>query len=329
MIKKLKFALGAMISIIFFMASYHTVSADDTIKVFSNTEELVLDQKPVMKNGRTLVPIRFISEQFGADVKWDQKKKVVTIQAKRFYQPPSYILPIGQKTVTVVNGTEVRKIQLDEPSQVINGRTMVPLRFVGESLGINVRWDFKNKDVYLSNTGVNLIPSDFEKNNYNKELRKVKDFGKPTVNYEKFLAMDVGKINSTDLEYLFAQAPVYDLNIDHSYYIDFLYKGSATPNSIEASGYSNLIDDISYSGNDIPNLRYPAVTAEKYAAINENTTYEEVVKIFGGPGVLVKKGRVREEYKWESSLNKDTAYISFVKEDSPFDGPTTKRWENE
>ncbi|MFJ7183775.1 hypothetical protein [Lysinibacillus xylanilyticus] len=49
------------------------------------------------------------------------------------------------------------------------------------------------------------------------------------------------------------------------------------------------------------------------ATINENTTYEEVVKIFGGPGVLVKKGSVREAYKWGSSLNKDTAYISFVK----------------
>ncbi|MFJ7980095.1 copper amine oxidase N-terminal domain-containing protein [Lysinibacillus xylanilyticus] len=329
MIKKLTFALVAMISITLFMASYDTVSANDTIKVFSNTEELVLDQKPVIKNGRTLVPIRFISERFGADVKWDQKKKVVTIKTKDYYQPISYILPIGQRTVTVINGTEVTKIQLDESSQVINGRTVVPLRFVGESLGINVRWDFKNKDVYLSNTGVNVIPSDFEKNNYNKELRKVKDFGKPTVNYEKFLAIDVGKINSTDLDYLFAQASAYDFRIDRSSFRDFLHKGSSNPNSIVASGYSNLIDDISYSGNDIPNLRYPAVTAEKYATINENTTYEEVVKIFGGPGVLVKKGSVREAYKWGSSLNKDTAYISFVKKDSPFDGPTTKLWENE
>ncbi|MDN4495125.1 copper amine oxidase N-terminal domain-containing protein [Ureibacillus aquaedulcis] len=325
MIKKFNFALIAMMAITLFTASYHTVSANDTIKVFSNTEELVLDQKPVIKNSRTLVPIRFIAERFGAEVKWDQKKKVVTIKDKSYFQPPSYILPIGQKTVTVINGTEVIKLQLDAPSQVINGRTVVPLRFVGESLGINVRWDSKNKDVYLSDTGVNLIPSDFEKNVYNKELRKVKDFGKPTVNYEKFLAMNVGKMNSTDLEYLFAQTPGYELRLDYFYFMDFL----GSPTGITVSGYPDRLDDISYSGNDIPDLRYPAVTAENFATINENTTYEEAVKIFGGPGALVKKGTVREEYKWGSSLNKDAAYISFVKKDSPYDGPTTKRWEAE
>lgn len=325
MIKKLNFALVAMISITLFMASFHTVSASDKIKVFLNTEELVLDQAPIIKNGRTLMPIRFISERFGADVKWDQKKKVVTIKTG-YYEPSTYTLSIGKKTVTVTSGTEVRKIHLDTSSQVINGRTVVPLRFVGEILGINVVWDSKNKDVYLSNTGVNLIPSDFEKNVYNKELRKVKDFGKPTVNYEKFLAMGVGEINPHDLEYLFAQTPEYELRLDYYYFRDFL---RANSNSIIASGSLNKMNEITYRGNDIPDLRYPAVTAEKYATINENTTYEEVVKIFGGPGALVKKGTVREEYKWGSSLNKDTAYISFIKKDSPFDGPTTKRWENE
>lgn len=326
MIKKINLALVAVISITLFMASYDTASANDPIKVFSNTEELVLDQKPVIKNGRTLVPIRFISERFDAHVKWDQKKKVVTIIPKGLFQTLSYTLPIGQKTVTVINGTEVTKIQLDEPSQVINGRTVVPLRFVGNILGIHVRWDFKNKDVYLSNTGVNLIPSDFEKNNYNKELRKVKDFGKPTVNYEKFLAMSVGKVNTTDFEYLFAQTPEYELRLDYHYFNDFL---GSNPNVIRVSGYSDRVHSISYSGNDIPDLRYPAVTAETYATINENTSYDEAVKIFGGPGALVKKGTSREEYKWGSSLNKDAAYISFVIKGSPVDGPTTKHWEDE
>lgn len=329
MIKKFNVALAAMLSITLFMASYQPASAKDKIKVFSNTEELVLDQEPIMKNGRTLVPIRFISERFGATVKWDQKKKVVTIKPKGLFNTLSYTLPIGQKTVTVVNGSEVIKVQLDVPSQVINGRTVVPLRFVGEHLGINVRWDSKNQDVYLSDTGVNVIPPDFEKNNYNKELRKVKDFGKPTVNYEKFLAMKVGKNNPIDLEYLFAQTPGYELRLEYSYFRDFLNKGSG--NSITAEGYPNRMDDIEYRGNDIPNLRYPAVTAENYATINEDAAYEEVVKIFGGPGALVKKGIYRDEYKWGSSVNNDAAYISFVKKDIPADWPatTTKRWENE
>ncbi|WP_410769008.1 hypothetical protein [Fontibacillus sp. BL9] len=72
----------------------------------------------------------------------------------------------------------------------MNGRTVVPLRFIGELLGIDVRGDYQNKDIYISSLGVNFIPSDFDKDVYDKELRKVKDFGKPTVNYEKFLALD-------------------------------------------------------------------------------------------------------------------------------------------
>ncbi|WP_170289691.1 copper amine oxidase N-terminal domain-containing protein [Cytobacillus depressus] len=316
MIKRLTFALVAVFAITIFLAS-NSASANDDIKVFLNNEEVKLDQKPVIKNGRTLVPIRFATERLGGEVNWDQKGKVVTIKNNGYITA----LPIGQKTVTVSHMGEVNKIQLDVPVQLINGRTVVPLRFVGGILGVDVRWDFQYKDVYLSKTGMNLIPSDFEKNIYNKELRKIKDFGKPTVNYEKFLAMNLEKADSMDNKYLFAQEPEFDFRVDIYHFKDFhrgLYDFS---NSITVFSYPTRVV---YYGNDLPKSSYPGVSEENYATIKEGMTYEEVIKIFGGPGAMNERGKMAEGYVWLSPKNEGTAQISFIKKDNSLQVSSTK-----
>ncbi|UNK15834.1 copper amine oxidase N-terminal domain-containing protein [Paenibacillus sp. N3/727] len=335
MFKRLNFVLIAFITTTIFFTSYNTASANDTIKVFVNTKEVVLDQKPIIKNGRTLVPLRFISEYLGNDVKWNPKKKVVTIVYSIENINYTVTLPIGQKTATKTPSSYLYKysqedvvhIQSDVPSQIINGRTVVPLRFIGELLGIDVRSDYQNKDIYISSLGVNLIPSDFEKDVYDKELRKVKDFGKPTVNYEKFLALDADHFNSIDLDYLFAKKPSVDLFGAPEAFRDGF-------NEIIISGpiKTNYLNMMIYKGKDLPILSYPDVTAESTATIKEGMTYDEVVKLFGGPGVLSGKGTLREEYKWVSSTEKGEAYITFVKKDtSLYVTPSPYRsysWEN-
>lgn len=333
MFKRLTFALIVFITSTLFLTSYNTASANDTTKVFVNTKEVVLDQKPIIKNGRTLVPLRFISEYLGNDVKWNPKKKVVTIVYSFNNMNYTVTLPIGQKTAAKTSSSYLYEysqqvhIQSDVTSQIINGRTVVPLRFIGELLGIDVRFDYQNKDIYISSLGVNLIPSDFEKDVYDKELRKVKDFGKPTVNYEKFLALDADHFNSIDLDYLFAKKPSVDLFGAPEAFRDGL-------NEIIISGpiKTNYLNMMIYKGKDLPILSYPDVTAESTAAIKEGMTYDEVVKIFGGSGVLSGKGTLREEYKWVSSTEKGEAYITFVKKDnSLYVTPSPYRsysWEN-
>jgi hypothetical protein len=104
----------------------------DSIKVKVNGNLIYLDQPPVMDKGRVLVPMRTIFELFGSEVDFNQQTK--TIKATRGKTIIS--LPLNSKQVTV-NGV---KKSLDTPAKSIKGRTLVPLRFVSETLGSNVKW---------------------------------------------------------------------------------------------------------------------------------------------------------------------------------------------
>ena len=102
-----------------------------------------LDQAPVIVNGRTLVPIRFISEAFGASVDWNNSTREATIKLLN----NTIVLKVDSTTATV-NGYTV---YLDAPATIIKqtGRTVVPIRFVSDSLGADVTWNATNKSVTI------------------------------------------------------------------------------------------------------------------------------------------------------------------------------------
>ena len=103
------------------------------IKVLVNSNMVAFpDQAPMMVSNRVLVPLRGVFEELGATVNWDASKDLVT--ATRNGQTVE--LYIGKTTAMV--GT--RQLTLDQPATVVNGRAMVPLRFLAESLGATVDW---------------------------------------------------------------------------------------------------------------------------------------------------------------------------------------------
>ncbi|PRO66292.1 NlpC/P60 family protein [Alkalicoccus urumqiensis] len=109
----------------------------ETANVVVNGDTLNTDQDAVTKDGRTLVPMRAIFEEMGAVVQWDSSSKRVTghLDGKKV------ALTIGNKRATAQGST----VTLDQPAELVNGRTMVPLRFVGESLGAVVHWENSSK----------------------------------------------------------------------------------------------------------------------------------------------------------------------------------------
>lgn len=104
------------------------------------------DVEPIFIGNHVMVPIRVIFETMGANVTWDTATQTITGKKA----DNTVVLKIGQRTATV-NGTSRN---LEQPAQIVNGRTLVPFRFVGESLGANVEWDNVRRIARINSTQV-------------------------------------------------------------------------------------------------------------------------------------------------------------------------------
>ena len=141
--KKLKkcIIVSLILSILFAISA--VVKAD--IKVLVNNEPVLFDSKPIIKDGRTLVPLRAIFEKLGATVDWNDSEK--TINALK--DDKTLLLTIGSKAA-FVNG---ERKELDVAPEISGGRTLVPVRFIGESLECTVNWDDKTRTVNIYEKG--------------------------------------------------------------------------------------------------------------------------------------------------------------------------------
>ena len=102
------------------------------IRVFTDGREVPFDQPPILENGRTLVPVRGISEALGMYVSWEESTQTVTAERGNI----TVIMQIGS-TIMTRNGEE---IILDVPAKLLNGRTLIPVRAVSEAYGADVDW---------------------------------------------------------------------------------------------------------------------------------------------------------------------------------------------
>ena len=107
--------------------------------------EVKLDSPPIIENSKTLVPLRFILETFGAKLNWDDSLKVITITTDNH----TVQLQIGSK-VALINGNVIKK--LDTPPIIKENRTLVPLRFLAETFGAKVSWDGDTKTITITYT---------------------------------------------------------------------------------------------------------------------------------------------------------------------------------
>ncbi len=111
------------------------------VSVVLDGQKIYFDQLPVIESGRTLVPLRAIFEAIGAGVDWDDNTNTVTAK-----KDDVEIKLTIDSSVAFKNGEE---IGLDVPARVINGRTLVPVRFVADCFGVNVDWDDSIHQVIL------------------------------------------------------------------------------------------------------------------------------------------------------------------------------------
>jgi outer membrane protein assembly factor BamB len=106
-----------------------------------------LDSPPIIKNSRTLLPIRAVVEALGGSVGWDATERKVTVSLGS----KTIELWIGKSTAKV-NGADI-PIDAANPKvvpEIISSRTMLPLRFITENLGCDVQWDGTTKIITIT-----------------------------------------------------------------------------------------------------------------------------------------------------------------------------------
>ena len=116
------------------------------IRIYTNGNLANYDVPPTMVQGRVLVPLRGVFEQLGATVDYNaQTQHIVALRGAQTVE-----LTIGSRQARV-DGTPRL---LDVPAFTITGRTMVPLRFVSESLGANVQWIEASRTILIGTAGI-------------------------------------------------------------------------------------------------------------------------------------------------------------------------------
>lgn len=109
--------------------------------IIVNDHIVYSDVYPYIKNNRTYVPIRFIAEELGYDVKWDGANRKVTMTN----DGTTVELTIGSNKM-MVNG---KTVLLDAPAEIRDDRTFVPLRAIAEAFGEKVDYSKDYKAVYI------------------------------------------------------------------------------------------------------------------------------------------------------------------------------------
>lgn len=142
LVKSIK--LFTAILVAFSLLGVYQVSAKTTtnnIKVTVNGKQLYFDVNPQSIDGRTFVPMRGIFEALGAEIKWDGTTQTVTGSKGEM----TVKLTINQNQA-YING---KAVTLDAPATIVKGSTLVPVRFIAESLGADVKWDASTSTVII------------------------------------------------------------------------------------------------------------------------------------------------------------------------------------
>ena len=127
--------------------------ADTDISVTVDGRTIAFDVKPQIINGRTMVPMRAIFEELGADVEWLSDTK--TVYGKRTDILISLQTDSSEMHVSNASGESV--VKLDAPATIIDNRTLVPARAVAEGFDCSVEWNAETKTVIFTTKALPVV----------------------------------------------------------------------------------------------------------------------------------------------------------------------------
>ncbi|RXT03990.1 copper amine oxidase N-terminal domain-containing protein [Ammoniphilus sp. CFH 90114] len=131
------------------------------VKALVNGVEPEMDVMPTIENGRTLVPFRALAEALGAEVVWNAETRTVTVTKDGV----SVVITIDSMEATV----DGQEYTLDVPAKINKGRTVIPLRFLSESLKAKVLWEQETQTVVVIGDTAKEEVADTEETTVNAE----------------------------------------------------------------------------------------------------------------------------------------------------------------
>jgi len=130
-----------------------------TVKV--NDKHIKMDTQPYIKDNRTYVSVRFVAEALGSRVDWiaEQRKVIISKKEDLVETVSSSVYADQNKTIQLVIGSKEliaygENKQMDVVPEIVDGRTMLPIRFVSENLDCDVKWDELTYCVSINKEGV-------------------------------------------------------------------------------------------------------------------------------------------------------------------------------
>lgn len=138
------------LTLLFILALTSLVSATGDAKVLVNGEYIEMDQKPIFRDDRILIPVRAVGEALKCKVEWDHDTQTATLNSGA----TELKITIGENEMKKINISRNPidiLISLEVPAFIENGRTMLPLRAVSEALFLDVDWDEEERTVVINN----------------------------------------------------------------------------------------------------------------------------------------------------------------------------------
>ncbi|MCU7667546.1 stalk domain-containing protein [Bacillus thuringiensis] len=202
---KQKFLKMSLIATMFCTVPFDIAFAANTIKVKIDGKQVTFpDENPYIdKNSRTMVPIRFVSQNMGYQVGWNGKISEVTVNNKN----KTVKLKLNSNIININGKTQ----KMDTQMVMKNGRTFVPLRFIAQAFDAGVTYDSKTKEVGVKKPVEKPIEKPVVKPEEKpiekpeeKPIEKVIE--KPFINefetvtqknYKEFIISGTGEVNAT------------------------------------------------------------------------------------------------------------------------------------
>jgi len=163
----MKKLLVILFIVVILLVTTASALAAENVKILIDGKELVFaagEQKPIVENGRVLVPLRKLFENLDCTVDYNPGMQQIKIFPDRDKNKGTLMvcicMTINDKTAYVFD----LPTNLDVPPQIVNGSTLVPLRFVTENSRCQVDWDAKTRTVSVNTPGLIPIADYFQEN---------------------------------------------------------------------------------------------------------------------------------------------------------------------